>query len=335
MNTIMNLKKNIMRFVTPLSLWERSSLRGERVAKFDPTSTSMSPSLSYGHLSQRERGVWRKRKESIVLITFLLLGLVFGVKAQEVIPLDRKNESSITAYLPAKEKATGTAVLVIPGGSYGGLATKTEGTPIAKAFAEKGIAAFVLKYRLPDKDSTENKSNGPLMDAQQAIKMIKEGAKQWGFDPNSVGVIGLSAGGHLAATLGTQFSKSLIDNPSQISLRPAFMILVYPVISMENPLAEGGSRYNLLGENPTPEKVSWFSAEQNVSWQTPPTYLSHTADDGIVKVENSIVMYQALIKEKIKAELHLFPEGNHGFIQRLPVNEWIDPMMVFIKKCGF
>lgn len=96
-----------------------------------------------------------------------------------------------------------------------------------------------------------------------------------------------------------------------------------------------GSRISLLGNKPTPEQVSWFSAEQNVSWQTPPTYLTHTADDGIVSVQNSIVMYQALIKEKIKAELHLFPEGNHGFIQRLPVAEWIDPMLLFIKKCGF
>jgi acetyl esterase/lipase len=288
-----------------------------------------------GDLSQRERGVWRKRKESIVLLTFLLLGLVFGVKGQEVIPLNEKNGSSITAHLPAKEKATGTAVLVIPGGGYGGLATDTEGTPIAKAFAEKGIAAFVLKYRLPATDSTANKSNGPLMDAEQAIKMIKEGAKTWGFDPNSVGVIGFSAGGHLAATLGTQFSKSLIDNPASTSLRPAFMILVYPVISMEESLTHMGSKINLLGEKPTDEQVSWFSPEQNISWQTPPTYLTHTADDRTVSVQNSIVMYQALIKERIKSELHLFPEGNHGFIQRLPVNEWIDPMLLFIKKCGF
>lgn len=242
---------------------------------------------------------------------------------------------AITAYLPAKEKATGTAVLVIPGGGYSFLATDTEGTPIAKAFAERGIAAFVLKYRLPDKDSTANKSTIALQDAQQAMKMIKEKAKEWGYDMNSVGVIGFSAGGHLAATLGTQFSKSLIDNPSNISLRPAFMILVYPVISMQESLTHMGSRINLLGDKPTAEQVSWFSAEQNVSWQTPPTYLTHTADDGVVSVQNSIVMYQALIKEKIKAELHLYPEGNHGFIQRLPVSEWIDPMLLFIKKCGF
>jgi acetyl esterase/lipase len=265
-----------------------------------------------------------------------LLVLTLNASAQQVIPLKTDGgPGTITAYLPAQGKATGTAVLVIPGGGYGFLATDTEGTPIAKAFAERGIAAFVLKYRLPDKDSTANKSNGPLMDTQQAIKTIKEGAKQWGFDPNSVGVIGFSAGGHLAATLGTQFNKNVIGNPNSTSLRPAFMILVYPVISMEKGLTHGGSRINLLGSKPTPEQVSWFSPEQNINWQTPPTYLTHTADDGIVKVENSIVMYQALIKEKIKAELHLFPEGNHGFIQRLPVAEWLDPMMLFIKKCGF
>jgi acetyl esterase/lipase len=270
-----------------------------------------------------------------VPLTFCFWLLCGQASAQQIIPLNEEGGSSITAYLPAKDKVIGTAVLVIPGGGYGFLATETEGTPIAKAFADRGIAAFVLKYRLPDKDSTANKSTIALQDAQQAIKMIKEGAKQWGFDPNSVGVIGFSAGGHLAAALGTQFNKSLIDNPASTSLRPAFMILVYPVISMENSLAEGGSRYNLLGEKPTPEQINWFSPDQNVNWQTPPTYLTHTADDGIVKVENSIVMYQALIKEKIKAELHLYPEGNHGFIQRLPVSEWLDPMMLFIKKCGF
>lgn len=269
-------------------------------------------------------------------LTLFLLVLMLNTSAQQVISLSEDGgASSLTAYLPAQGKATGTAVLVVPGGGYGGLATETEGTPIAKAFVERGIAAFVLKYRLPATDSTANKSNGPLIDAQQAIKTIKEGAKIWGFDPNSVGVIGFSAGGHLAATLCTQFNKSLIDNPASTSLRPAFMILVYPVISMEESLTHMGSRINLLGEKPTSEQVSWFSPEQNVSWQTPPTYLTHTADDQIVKVENSIVMYQALIKEKIKAELHLYPEGNHGFIQRLPINEWIDPMMLFIKKCGF
>lgn len=270
-----------------------------------------------------------------VPLTFCLWLLCNMVSAQQVIPLREEGGPGLTAYLPAKEKATGTAVLVIPGGGYGFLATDTEGTPIAKAFAERGIAAFVLKYRLPATDSTANKSTIALQDAQQAIKMIKEGAKTWGFDANSVGVIGFSAGGHLAASLGTQFNKSLIDNPASVSLRPAFMILVYPVISMEKGLTHMGSRISLLGNKPTPEQVSWFSAEQNVSWQTPPTYLTHTADDGIVSVQNSIVMYQALIKEKIKAELHLFPEGNHGFIQRLPVAEWIDPMLLFIKKCGF
>jgi acetyl esterase/lipase len=331
----MNIKENIMRSVTLLSLWERSPLRGERVTKFDPTSPLCRQATS---LPIAERGIAGCRSSMVNYIFYIMLFLcvlVQSASAQQVIPLREEGGSTITAYLPANDKATGTAILVIPGGGYGGLATDTEGTPIANAFAERGIAAFVLKYRLPDKDSTANKSTGPLMDAEQAMKIIKEGAKTWGYDPNSVGVIGFSAGGHLAATLGTQFNKNLFDNPNSTSLRPAFMILVYPVISMANPLAEGGSRYNLLGEKPAAEQISWFSPEQNISWQTPPTYLTHTADDGIVKVENSIVMYQALIKEKVKAELHLYPTGDHGFIQRLPVNEWIDPMLLFIKKCGF
>lgn len=274
------------------------------------------------------------RSTPLTLLLWLFLLCSRGA-AQQVIPLPGEAGQTVTVYLPAKEKATGTAIMVIPGGGYGFLATDTEGTPAAKAFAERGIAAFVLKYRLPAADSSANKSNGPLIDAENAIKLIKEKAKDYGYDPNSVGVIGYSQGGHLAATLGTQFNKVLINNPSSISLRPAFMLLVYPVISMEEPLTYMGGRISLLGNNPTPEQVSWFSPEQNVSWQTPPTYLTHATDDGIVSVQNSVMMYQALAKEKVKAELHIYPEGNHGFTQRLPVAEWIEPMLLFIKKCGF
>lgn len=292
-------------------------------------------------------------KKTFLIITLSLFVLMQAASAQRVIQLyneiatsqnaprngaevdSAKAGSTITVYLPTKETATGIAILVIPGGGYGFLATDTEGTPIAKAFAERGITAFVLKYRLPDKDSTVNKSNGPLMDAQQALKIVKEKAKDYGYDMNSVGVIGFSQGGHLAAVLGTQFNKVLINNPASISLRPAFMLLVYPVISMKEGLTYMGGRINLLGDKPTREQVSWFSPEQNVSWQTPPTYLTHTTDDGTVSVQNSVVMYQALAKEKIKTELHIYPEGNHGFIQRLPIAEWIDPMLLFIKKCGF
>ncbi|WP_316837825.1 alpha/beta hydrolase [Pedobacter nutrimenti] len=281
----------------------------------------------------------------LTLMLFLMVG--YTAVAQQVLPLypdtipgstvklSKEEEPNLTLYLPIKEKATGTAVLVIPGGGYGFLAFEEEGIAIGKAFAEKGIAAFVLKYRLPKKETMRDKSYGPLMDAQQAMKVIRSNAVNWNFNPASVGVIGYSAGGHLASTLGTHFSKSYIPNKDNISLRPDFMILVYPVISMNDQLTHMGSKINLLGMEPSKEKVALFSNELQVTKETPPTYLTHCGDDQVVDVNNSIVFYQALQKNGIDAELHLFPKGNHGFTQRLPVSEWLDPMLGFMKREGF
>ncbi len=251
------------------------------------------------------------------------------------VKLSKEEEPTLTLYLPIKEKATGTAVLVIPGGAYGFIAFEEEGIAIGKAFAEKGIAAFVLKYRLPKKETMRDKSYGPLMDAQQAMKVIRSNAVNWNLNPAKVGVIGYSAGGHLASTLGTHFSKSYIPNKESISLRPDFIILVYPVISMNDLLTHMGSKINLLGMEPSKEKVDLFSNELQVTKETPPTYLTQCGDDSIVDVNNSIVFYQALQKNKVDAELHLFPKGNHGFTQRLPVSEWLDPMLGFMKREGF
>jgi acetyl esterase/lipase len=281
----------------------------------------------------------------IISTIFLMAGYVS--MAQQVLPLypdsipgstvklSKEDVPTLTLYLPIKEKATGTAVLVIPGGAYGFLAFEEEGIAIGKAFAEKGIAAFVLKYRLPKRETMRDKSYGPLMDAQQAMKMIRTNAANWNLNPAKVGVIGYSAGGHLASTLGTHFSKSYITNKDSISLRPDFMILVYPVISMNDQLTHMGSKINLLGMEPSKEKADLFSNELQVSKETPPTYLTHCGDDQVVDVNNSIVFYQALQKNGVNAELHLFPKGNHGFTQRLPVSEWMDPMLGFMKREGF
>jgi acetyl esterase/lipase len=281
----------------------------------------------------------------LTLMLFLMVG--YTAVAQQVLPLypdsipgstiklSKEEEPTLTLYLPIKEKATGTAVLVIPGGAYGFLAFEEEGIAIAKAFAEKGIAAFVLKYRLPKKETMKDKSYGPLMDAQQAMKVIRSNAVNWNVNPVKVGVIGYSAGGHLASTLGTHFKVSYIPNKDNISLRPDFMILVYPVISMSDQLTHMGSKINLLGMEPSKEKVDLFSNELQVTKETPPTYLTHCGDDQVVDVNNSIVFYQALQKNGVDAELHLFPKGNHGFTQRLPVNEWMEPMLGFMKREGF
>jgi acetyl esterase/lipase len=276
----------------------------------------------------------------------LFLMVAYTAVAQQVLPLypdgipgstvklSKEEEPTLTTYLPFKEKATGAAVLVIPGGGYGFLAFEEEGIAIAKSFAEKGIAAFVLKYRLPKKETMRDKSIGPLMDAQQAMKVIKSNVVNWNLNPAKVGVIGYSAGGHLASTLGTHFTKSCIPNKENVSLRPDFMILVYPVISMNDQLTHMGSKINLLGMEPSKEKVDLFSNELQVTKDTPPTYLTHCGDDSIVDVNNSIVFYQALQKNGVDAELHLFPKGNHGFTQRLPVSEWLDPMLGFLKREG-
>jgi acetyl esterase/lipase len=282
------------------------------------------------------------------LLLFLFLLTVYSItSAQEVMPLytdsipgslgplSKESEPSITVYLPKKENATGTGIIIFPGGAYQFLATSTEGTAIAEAFLQKGIAAFVVKYRLPNDATMRDKSMCPLMDAQQAIKIVRMKANEYKLDTNKIGIIGYSAGGHLASTLGTHFTTSYIPNKENINLRPDFMILVYPVISMKRGLTHTGSMTNLLGTNPTEATIKFFSSEENVSPKTPPTYITHTGDDNIVDVENSIVMYRWLQMEGVNAELHIYPKGNHGFTQRLPVNEWLDPMLLFLSKNGY
>ena len=280
-----------------------------------------------------------------LVLCFSLIGN--SAFAQQVLPLytdsipnsttflPEADKPTITAYLPPKEKANGTSIIIFPGGAYQFLATSTEGTPIAEAFVQKGIAAFVVKYRLPNDATMRNKSMGPLMDAQQAIKLVRDKAAEWNIDNNKIGIIGYSAGGHLASTLATHFNPVYIPNTANTSLRPDFMILVYPVISMKNTLTHQGSRSNLLGAGPNDEIVKFFSSEENVSTKTPPTYITHAGDDNIVDVENSIVMYRWLQMEGVDAELHIYPKGNHGFTQRIPVNEWLEPMLAFLKRQGF
>jgi acetyl esterase/lipase len=241
----------------------------------------------------------------------------------------------ITVYLPPKERATGTAIIIFPGGGYTFLATAVEGTPIAEAFVQRDIAAFVVNYRLPVNTAMQDKSMIPLMDAQQAIKLVKLRCKEWNVDSNRVGIIGYSAGGHLASTLGTHYETSYIPNKESISLRPAFMILVYPVISMTNALTHLGSRRQLLGPDPSQEQVLFFSGEANVTEQSPPTYITHAGDDRIVDVQNSIMFYQTLQQKGVAAELHIYPQGDHGFIIRQPVEEWLEPMLRFLKRGGW
>ena len=241
---------------------------------------------------------------------------------------------TLTAYIPAN--GNGTAVLVIPGGGYSGVAMGHEGDAVAKEFNKIGVAAFVLKYRLPSDDIMVDKTIGPLQDAQTALVTIRKNAAKWGIDINRVGVIGFSAGGHLASTLGTHFDKPAIDNKDNISLRPDFMALIYPVITF-GPYAHVGSRENLIGKNPSQEMIDLYSNEKQVTANTPPTFLIHAEDDNTVPVQNSIMFYEALLQNKVKAEMHLYQAGGHGFglYNGTTKDHWFDRLTNWMDENGW
>jgi acetyl esterase/lipase len=242
------------------------------------------------------------------------------------------SEPTLAIYFPDAKIATGAAVIICPGGGYEMESYRLEGTVIAEAFLRKGIAAFILKYRLPGDSIMIDKSLGPLQDAQQAIKTVRVRAAEWKINPVKIGIMGFSAGGHLASTAGTHFDKSYIPNDEKINLRPDFMILIYPVISMTDELTHMGSRNALLGKSPTKELIGLFSNEKHVNANTPPTWLTHAGDDNVVTVENSIRFYQELIRNKVPAEMHLYPKGNHGFVLFQPTEEWMQPLFSWMKK---
>ena len=237
---------------------------------------------------------------------------------------------SLEIYLPEAGTANGTAVLVCPGGSYKVLTYNGEGVSTAKAFAKRGITAFVLKYRLPDDSMMVDKTIGPLQDAQQAMKLIRENAAKWNLNISKIGVAGFSAGGHLASTLATHYSQPVIENANKTSLRPDFVILVYPVISMKDSLTHADSRRNLLGNKPSKQLIDLYSNELQVTADTPPTYLTHAGDDRLVDVDNSIAYYEKLRHLRVPAEMHLFPKGGHGFIFGMP--SWTVPLFDWMKR---
>ena len=236
---------------------------------------------------------------------------------------------SLTVFLPDPAKATGSAIIICPGGGYGVLAISHEGYDMAKKFNEAGIAAFVLKYRLPKGGIMKDKSIGPLQDAQRAIQLVRESAKQWNINPNKIGILGSSAGGHLAATAGTHFNDAKIDNANNISLRPDFLILNYPVISFTDSLTHQGSRQNLIGTRvfsagekvPIKAKelgmsaadITYFSNEKQVTSKTPPTFITSALTDQVVPVGNSLAFVTALEQNKVPVEVFFYDKGVHGY----------------------
>ena len=219
---------------------------------------------------------------------------------------------TLNIYLPPKEKASGAAVVICPGGGYAILAVKHEGYDLAEWFNSIGVAAFVLKYRLPNDESMVDKKIGPLQDAQQAIRIVRENADKWNIDTDKIGIMGFSAGGHLASTAGTHFEKP-VSPTNSTSVRPDFNILIYPVISFKESFTHMGSRNNLIGKNAPYNNVLEYSNELHITENTPPTFLVHSSDDTAVPVENSIRFYQELIKNNVSAEMHIFETGGHGY----------------------
>jgi acetyl esterase/lipase len=240
----------------------------------------------------------------------------------------------IQVYLPAGAKATGASVVIFPGGSYAGLTFDFEGTQQARFFVDHGIAAFVVKYRIPSDLTMVDKSMGPLQDAQQAMRFARAHAAELTLAPKRMGAIGFSPGGHRASTLATHFDKPYVDNPDHVDLRPSFLVLVYPVVSMDAKITHMDSRTALLGNDPSDAQVRFFSNELHVTRDTPPTLLLHAADDRLVDVDHSVRFFEALRHAGVPVEARLFQKGQHGFFL-MPRDRWQGAIMDWLVTDGW
>ena len=224
--------------------------------------------------------------------------------------ITRITQPALIPFFPDKATATGTAILLFPGGGYR-LLSLGACEEIAKALSKEGIAAFIVKYRLPSDTIMINRSIGPLQDAQTAIRLVRKRAAGWGINPNKVGMMGLSAGGHLVSMEGTQQDRIVIPNEEKINLRPDFMALLYPVIIYDPAIPR--TRENLIGKQPSPELLNLYSTDKHVTAATPPTFMVHAADDDVIPVKNTLSFFDALLKVNVKAEMHILQSGGHGF----------------------
>lgn len=248
-----------------------------------------------------------------------------SVTRDNVTRIEKVTVPTLKIYKPGNPN--GRSVIICPGGGYSILAFDKEGTRVAEEMNKWGVTAFVLKYRLPSDSFNIDKSLAPLQDAQQAIRYVRTNAKQLAIQPDQIGIMGFSAGGHLASTAATHFNRKADGgNQDTTSVRPDFAILIYPVISFDSTITHKGSRNNLVGASATTDQIAVFSNELQVSTGTPPTFLVHAGDDAAVPVENSIRFYQACVKNKVPAEMHLYPKGGHGFgmNNKTTADSWMD-----------
>lgn len=264
-------------------------------------------------------------------------GVEKAVKNDGITRISNVTRPMITVYQPAN-KTTDAAVVICPGGGYSILAYDHEGTELAEWFNARGMTAVVLKYRLPERENFDNVSIRPLQDAQAAIRYVRKNAGKYGLAADKIGIMGFSAGGHLAATASTLFHTQVGEiTDASVSVRPDFSLLIYPVISFDSGITHSGSKENLIGKNPSPEEEVRFSPEKQVKADTPPAFLVSTTDDW-VSPENSIAYFLACKKNKVPAEMHIYEKGGHGYALKDrnlgPVQSWPARMEDWLRSGG-
>jgi len=257
--------------------------------------------------------------------------------APDAVGTEDADKPKLTVWLPSADKANGAAVVICPGGGYGGLARDHEGKQIAEWLTARGIAGIILEYR----HAPRYRHPAPLQDAQRALRTVRARAKEWNIDPKRVGIWGFSAGGHLASTAATHFDAGKANADDAIekeSCRPDFAILAYPVITLKAPHAHVGSRNNLLGKQPDEKLIESLSNETQVTKETPPTFLFHTNADKAVVPENSILFYLALRKAGVPSEMHIYETGAHGVglaAKDKALSSWPDRLNSWLDGRGF
>lgn len=266
-----------------------------------------------------DTGLLQAKIEEVPLWSSQIPGAILSKKYKEI-EVSKNGELDIiskvftptlTIFIP--KKPNGTAMVICPGGGYHKLAIILEGYKVAKWLNTLGITAFVLKYRLPSDKIMQDKTIGPLQDAQESIRFIRRNAEKWGVNTNKVGIIGFSAGGHLASTLATQYNNVVYKATDSINARPDFSVLIYPVISMDEKITHKGSKKKLLGKFPSDALIEKYSNEKQIDSLTPPTFIVHAMDDSSVPFENSIHYFLALKEKGVPSEIHLYQNGEHGF----------------------
>ena len=246
---------------------------------------------------------------------------------------------NLTAIVP--DKPNGTAVIVAPGGAYSRIVLDKEAAEMARWLNPYGVTVLLMQYRLPAEGHVDGK-DVPLQDAQRAIRVVRQNAREWGLQPDKIGFLGASAAGHMAASLGAQFARKVyepVDAADSLSARPDFLLLLYPVVSMDDKLTHLESRDNLLGKDPSPDLIKEYSADLHVTRESPPTFIVVAKDDPVVPPENSVRYHEALQKVGVSSELHAFAEGGHGFgirdARQLPVSDWPNLAAAWMKTNGY